>query len=1127
MSDILADKNLLFGVVALQMDFISRDQLIEAVSKWVRNRETPLGKILLEQKAIDSETYNLLEPLVDKFMQPDNDDAAIALAAVGPIASIGEQPAGTDDKDIAATVDFQSGKHIAISSNRDVSSLSSGPTVSRFRILHFYAEGGFGLVSLASDEELHREVAFKELKSQFADDTVIRSRFLLEAEITGRLEHPGIVPVYSLGKYVDGRPFYAMKFIRGDNLKVAIKRLHDENSLYARNRAAWNTEFRRLLSHFVAVCNAIQYAHSRGVLHRDLKPSNIMIGKYGETLVMDWGLAKIVGRPDHPVSGSVDDTTLRPTNDAATGTATIEGSALGTPHYMSPEQAAGQLEELGPATDVYSLGATFYHLLTGQPPFPGNDIDEVLQKVCQGDVLPPRKVKALVPRALQSICLKAMAVRPQDRYGSALAVAEDIECWLADDPVSAHPESLLERAGRWMRHHRTFVRVGTVALLVIASVSIIAAMLINNARREAIRLADNNRKLVEKERIAHQHAIERLKEARDAVDLWLTAASEALKYTPNTQEARQQILQKAVEDYERFVAQNSDDATLELERGRTYIRLGDARKLLDESDAAEDAYIKAEALLSKLQASQPDLVDIPLELANTRTKLGLLMASDERYERAMQYYDQSLSGIRSLIHQYPNDNCLADAFGSVLTNQGLLLLKMERTQDAENSLREAIMTFDVLSRANSKDARYLSCLANARGALGQLLLRIGRIEDASAAYLQAVRNFDALLLVDPANSEYIDARAATRIAQAEALRAMGHNAEELEAYRLAIEEYKSLVDKQPDVPRFRASLAMAKSDNGLLLLTIGHATAAEKEFRSGKAIIETLMASCPGSLSYRQLHAFTCDSLCQALSDLGNYNDALTMIDAAIEGYQRLIRDNPEYSENSEYQELVAISKMHSGQIYAKLNRYEESCKAYQSAIASVEKLMHRFPDNPSYPRDAAFAYQYLGTLQWKNDKSAEANEAFNQARQLWQALTATAEDSESYYHYAWFLVTCPNTEIRDADVALKMAKKACDNNPRNPTYLSALGAAYYRHGEWAVCILSLRQAIELRGEANSYDWFLLSMAQRRNNENEDANNSFKLGVEWMQNNCPDKSDLKQLRAEADKLVNLSDGRSM
>src|SRR5260370_26715601 len=268
----------------------------------------------------------------------------------------------------------------------------------RFRILRSHAKGGLGEVFVAHDEELHREVALKEIQGRHADNAESRSRFLLEAEITGGLEHPGIVPVYGLGQYADGRPFYAMRFIRGDSLKEAIERFH-KGEPGGSESGERTLEFRKLLGRFIDVCQAMQYAHDRGVLHRDLKPGNIMLGKYGETLVVDWGLAKAVGKRGGPGgSGTGDEPTLHPAH--ASGSAeTIAGTAIGTPAFMSPEQAARRLDLLGPASDVYSLGATLYTLLTGKAPVEDKDVDVVLRKVQKGDFPRPRELEPSIAPA--------------------------------------------------------------------------------------------------------------------------------------------------------------------------------------------------------------------------------------------------------------------------------------------------------------------------------------------------------------------------------------------------------------------------------------------------------------------------------------------------------------------------------------------------------------------------------------------------------------------------------------------------------------------------------------------------------------------------------------------------------
>jgi serine/threonine-protein kinase len=328
---------------------------------------------------------------------------------------------------------------------------------SRYRPLRLHAQGGLGEVYVARDEELSREVALKRLRRPHAGDADSRRRFLREGEITGGLEHPGVVPVYGLTRDADGQPCYAMRFIRGQTLQEAITRLH------ATPEADRGLALRQLLSRFVVVCNTLAYAHSRGVVHRDLKPANIMLGDYGETLVVDWGLAKRVDLPGETPAPGGDCSPPHPRDEGEDGTAT--GDVLGTPAFMSPEQAAGRPDAIGPASDIYGLGATLYALLTARPPFAGGSVRELLQKVEHGDFPPPRQARPDTPRALEAICLKAMAREPSARYATALELAADLERWLADEPVRAYPESMRLRVGRWARRHRVALRAAAVVIL--------------------------------------------------------------------------------------------------------------------------------------------------------------------------------------------------------------------------------------------------------------------------------------------------------------------------------------------------------------------------------------------------------------------------------------------------------------------------------------------------------------------------------------------------------------------------------------------------------------------------------------------------------------------------------------
>ena len=273
-----------------------------------------------------------------------------------------------------------------------------------YRPQRFHARGGLGEVLAAHQEELDRTVALKRIRPDKLHEAA-RRRFLREAAITARLQHPGIVPIYGLGQDEDG-PFYTMPFIEGQTLQEAIDAFHgDEASRRDPGRRA--LEFRGLLQRFIAACNTMAYAHDQGVVHRDLKPSNIMLGPYGETLVMDWGLAKRLGTDDAGGEAEGDAPSPSPSPDALTAT----GAVLGTPHYMSPEQARG--EPTGPASDVFSLGLILYAILTGRSPY----ADAVLQG---GDLLGAvreasgRRRRAGGTRACP-VCWRRSASRPWRR----------------------------------------------------------------------------------------------------------------------------------------------------------------------------------------------------------------------------------------------------------------------------------------------------------------------------------------------------------------------------------------------------------------------------------------------------------------------------------------------------------------------------------------------------------------------------------------------------------------------------------------------------------------------------------------------------------------------------------------
>jgi hypothetical protein len=363
---------------------------------------------------------------------------------------------------------------------------------SRYRALRPLGKGGLGEVFVALDEELNREVALKEIQAQHQASGDNLGRFLLEAEVTGRLEHPGVVPVYGLGRYPDGRPFYAMRLIKGETLKEAIERFHKAD-VAGRDPGERGLALRELLRRFIDVCNAVAYAHSKGVLHRDLKPANVMLGPFGETLVIDWGLAKVLGRPTSDSTEGV--SLLRGMQAGSLGSTGLAG----TPGYLSPEQAEGRTGELTPASDVYSLGAILYELLTGQGPFKGGTLEQVLSRQRRGVFTAPRRVKASVPVPLEAVCLKALAMQPEDRYASTKELAADVDHWLGDEPVAVYREPMTARLRRWGRRHRATVS-SLAALLVTLTVALAVGLAMVNAEEARTRAALAKAQSAERER---------------------------------------------------------------------------------------------------------------------------------------------------------------------------------------------------------------------------------------------------------------------------------------------------------------------------------------------------------------------------------------------------------------------------------------------------------------------------------------------------------------------------------------------------------------------------------------------------------------------------------------------------
>jgi formylglycine-generating enzyme required for sulfatase activity len=350
-----------------------------------------------------------------------------------------------------------------------------GAAFSRYLVQGEVARGGMGSILRVHDQDLRRDLAMKVVLVREPPDAAgtpavggkVLGRFLEEAQVTGQLDHPGIVPVHELGLDEQGRVYFTMRLVAGRDLEGIFE-------LVREGKEGWSVT--RAVGVVLKVCEAVAYAHQKGVLHRDLKPANVMVGRFGEVYVMDWGLARVLGRDD------AKDVRLRAPREATTGPiqtslrdsvaagassplVTMDGDIVGTPAYMSPEQARGDLQAIGPASDVYAVGAILYHLLAGHMPYapPGSSTDaiEIWRAVRDG---PPERLELRSPEApgeLVAICAKAMAREPADRYAGMVELAEDLRAYLEGRVVRAYESGFLAQARKWILRNRALA--GTIA----------------------------------------------------------------------------------------------------------------------------------------------------------------------------------------------------------------------------------------------------------------------------------------------------------------------------------------------------------------------------------------------------------------------------------------------------------------------------------------------------------------------------------------------------------------------------------------------------------------------------------------------------------------------------------------
>ncbi|HEV3120911.1 MAG TPA: serine/threonine-protein kinase, partial [Isosphaeraceae bacterium] len=668
----------------------------------------------------------------------------------------------------------------------------------RFEIKRELGRGAFGIVFLAYDPTLRREVALKIPRAEALLTPELRSRFQHEARAAAGLNHPNLVPVYDAGQ--EGSICYiASAYSPGITLADWLKRRKEPVS------------YRTAAELVAALAGGVEHAHQHGVLHRDLKPSNIMLeaspasapgdlelGSETPGLVpkvTDFGLAKLLDGAG---------------GKTAAGHQTQTGAILGSPTYMAPEQAGGQSRVVGPAADIYALGTILYELLTARPPFQADSVLETLALVCNQEPLSPSRLRPRLPRDLETICLKCLEKPPAKRYATAQELAEDLERFLASEPIRARPTPGWERAWKWAKRHPLAAALAGVSSA--AAVALLAVILFSNARLQRQRdIADVRRKEAEanfqEAQVQRRRAVTLLRKAREAVDQMLTrVGQERLAPVPYMVTVRRELLEDALRFYQEFAQQVDNDPEVRLESGRAARRLGKVFQMLGERKKAEQSFRQALAVDAKLSADYPSNTSYSDELGSCYATLALVLVELDRPKEAEEPLSQALKIQERLVADVPAEGNSRHNLAGTQQLHGRLLEQEGKLQDAEKAFRRGVDVLEKLVRDFPFEQDYQLSLANSHSNLGVFLARQGRILEAEPEFRRDLDLWSKLAEASPSVPRY---RSRVGLSAGNLGRLLVENGRQEEGepfIRQAVEQWQKLVDDFPNVPDYHIAL---------------------------------------------------------------------------------------------------------------------------------------------------------------------------------------------------------------------------------------------------------------------------------------------------------------------------------
>jgi serine/threonine protein kinase/tetratricopeptide (TPR) repeat protein len=767
-----------------------------------------------------------------------------------------------------------------------------------YEIVREIGRGGMGVVYEARQLSLNRQVALKVLPFAAMLDERQIARFRTEAQAAAQLHHPNIVPVYAVGQE-RGVHYFAMQYIAGQSLDCALNELRgslaeatptdpartggDASTLLQRDRdtvigPAFSTRVStrtRTYCHSVArlilqAAEALDHAHTLGVLHRDIKPSNLLLDRNGKLWITDFGLARI--QTDSGV--------------------TISGDIVGTIRYMSPEQAAGAPALVDARSDVYALGATLYELLTLQPAHRGDARQEILHNIESVDPPPPRSVNPSVPFDLETITIRAMSKARDERYSTAQEFADDLRRFLAGEPTRARRPTTADRAWKWALRHRRSVAVAASFLLVLTVVSATAAVML--ARGEA-----RTRAALETAKSSFVQADEDFHLAREVVDRFSSNVSNELAGLPGAEPLRRKLLQDALEYYRSFAARAASDPQLAAEMASAFLKAAIIAETLGDRADALAMCRQALAAYERLVADSPKDTELQAQRANAYSSLGLLLAAEGNSKDALRSYAAAIAVQTTLADSEPGNGAAERSLAETYSNLGLLEAKLGDKERARTSLNASIELLDDLLAQSPADAQLRHDAAIGYNNLSF----VQRGEDWQGSQKSCDQAIDILARLVKEQPSSLTYRSDLALCHNNHGAILSHRKDwqaACKSYQQAIELQRQLVRQAGAVVGYRRDLAVSLNNLGQAQQELGQLPSAIATFDDAEQIVMQLAGDYPNELTFRSLAGAVLNNRAMALEAGGQVDASLPIYERAIANqsvaYQRASQI-PEYRE--------------------------------------------------------------------------------------------------------------------------------------------------------------------------------------------------------------------------------------